>query len=348
MNARVTVFFLFPACVCGSLFAGDIKGNYYADANREIFLFPKSAALAGSDMAISRSASPLGNAATLPSDSAKELALAYAGYFQNTYSTGALSYIGPVDKSSCIGISASYMLIPGIEIYNDTIVPENVPTKTSSDFFFRISYGRNLIRLGEQGGVTVGAAINTERLNLIGWTGYGIGADIGLDVFYHFKDRGSVATAGMVIENLTTSFTRWSSEYKEYAYPHVRVGLGWQKELAYIYGKLSLTYLTPDLLTNEGINNYGSDSLDENNTVQSPAVKMVASHPIMLFLGGRCGAEYTIMNTISFRVGVNITDGTVSFGGGLRLFRNRAGFDFAYLNNDLASTYKLSVNYKWF
>jgi hypothetical protein len=318
------MFFLFPVCVCGSLFAGGVRGNYYADANREIFLLPKSAAMGGSDMAISRSASPQSNAASLPSDSVKELSLAYAGYFQNTYSTGALSYVGPVDSRSCIGISASYILIPDIDISPDTAHPFQ-GTATSSDFFFRISYGRKLMQLGEQVFVTAGAAINAERLNLIGWTGYGIGADAGLDLFYLSKDRGSVATAGMVIENLTTSFTHWSSEYKEYAYQHVRIGLGWQKELDYIYGKLSVTYLTPDLLTNEGINKYGSDSLDGNNNVESPAVQRVAAHPFMLFLGGRGGAEYTIMNTISFRVGANFSDGTISFGGGLRLFSNQIG-----------------------
>jgi len=54
------------------------------------------------------------------------------------------------------------------------------------------------------------------------------------------------------------------------------------------------------------------------------------------------------MNTISFRAGVDIKDGTISFGGGLRLFSNRTGFDFAYLDHDLASTYKLSMLFKWF
>jgi len=346
MYSKVTGYFLFSACVCGSLFAGT-EGNYYADANREIFLLPKSAAMAGSDMAISRSASPLSNAATLPIDSIRELSLAYAGYFQNTYSTGALSYVGPVDGKSSIGVSASYVLIPGIEIYDDTIVPANIQTKTGSDFFFRISYGRKLMRFGERITVTAGAAINAERRNLVGWTGYGIGADAGLNVLYEAK-RWGVATAGMVVENLTTNYTHWSSGYKEYAYPHMRMGLGWQKELAYIYGKLSLTYLTPDLLSNEGINAYSSDSLYDNYYVESPDIDRVATHPLMLFIGGRGGAEYTIMNTISFRAGVDMKDGTISFGGGLRLFSNRAGFDFAYLDHDLAPTYKLCVLFKWF
>lgn len=349
MYQKVQWFFIFALYSCGSLSAGETEGNYYADANREIFLMPKSAAMAGSDMAINRSASPLSNAASLPGDSMRELSLAYAGYFQNTYSTGSLSYVGPVDDKSSIGVSASYFIVPDIEIYGpgDTAVPVNIQTKTGSDLFFRISYGRKLFRFGERVTVTAGAAINAERRNLVGWTGYGMGADAGFNVLYAAKKWG-MATAGIVVENLTTNYTHWSSEYKEYAYPHLRMGLGWQKDIAYIYGKLGMTYCTPDLLTNEGINAYGSDSLNDMYYVESPDIKRIATHPLMLFIGGRGGAEYTIMNTISFRVGVDFKSGTISFGGGLRLFSNRAGFDFAYLDHDLASTYKLSVLFKWY
>jgi hypothetical protein len=323
-------------CLCTALIAGEIAGNYYSDANRDIFLLPKSAAMAGADVAIGRSASPLSNPAALQNDSAKELSLAYAGYFQNTYSTSALSYIGPVDSRSSFGVSASYVLVPGIEMYDDTIIPANVPTRSCSDLLFRVSYARKLVQFMDQITLSAGAAINAERRNLVGWTGYGIGADAGLDFSWNLKEISSIASAGLLCENLTTSFTHWSSNYKEYAYPHVRFGLGWQQEIPYIYGRFCLSYLTPDLLTNEGI----------NSTSQAPGIKSIADNPAMLFLGGKAGLEYTIMNTISFRVGV--IDGPISFGGGLRLFHNRAGFDFAYLNHDLASTYKLSANYKWF
>jgi hypothetical protein len=332
------------AGACGSLAAGQIKGNYYADANREIFVFPKSAAVAGSDAVINRSASPRGSPASLPGDSIKELSLAYAGYFQNTYSTGALSYIGPVDSVSCIGISASYILVPGIEIHEDTVMPTNIPTKTGSDMLFRVSYGRKLMRLGERVTITAGAAVNAERLDLIGWTGYGIGADAGFNVLYSTENTG--AAAGVLIENITTNYTRWSSGYHEYAYPHVRIGLGWQKELEYIYGKICVSYLTPDFLTNEGINTYRSDSLYGGGDVEAPEVKRVATHPLMVFRG-RGGMEYTVMNALSFRIGADLKAGTICFGGGLRFLSNRAGFDFAYLDHDLASTYKISVIFKW-
>jgi hypothetical protein len=86
--------------------------------------------------------------------------------------------------------------------------------------------------------------------------------------------------------------------------------------------------------------------LTENSDVEAPEVKRIADHPLMLFRG-RGGVEYTIMNTLSFRIGSDLKDGTISFGGGLRFFGNRAGFDFAYLDHDLASTYKISVLFKW-
>jgi hypothetical protein len=289
---------------------------------------------------------PLSNPASLPADSIREISLAYAGYFQNSYSTSALSYIGPVDNFSSIGVSASYILVPGIEFHDDTIVPVNVPLKTSSDFFFRISYGRKLLQFGNQYVLSAGAAINTERRNLIGWTSYGIGADAGVNISCLFREIGSVAAAGLVVENLTTSLTHWSSTYKEYAYPHMRLGLGWQQEIQYIYGRLSISYLSPDLFSNEGINQYGSESLDGTNDVESPVFKRVATNPLMFFSGGRGGFEYTIMNAISFRMGIQ--QGSKSFGGGLCLFHNHAGFDFAYLDHVLAPIYKLSVNFKWF
>jgi hypothetical protein len=69
------------------------------------------------------------------------------------------------------------------------------------------------------------------------------------------------------------------------------------------------------------------------------------SNPSLLFSDARWGAEYTIMKTVSLRVGY--TGSNVSFGGGVHFLRNRASIDFAYLENDLAPTYKLSVNYRW-
>jgi hypothetical protein len=339
------VLFLTP-CLCSQLYAAGVTGNYYADLDREIFLLPKSAAMAGSDMTVTRSAVSFSNPAGLAADSIKEISLAYAGYLQNSYSTSVLSYVGPVDNVSCIGISASYILVPGIEFHDDTIVPVNVPVKSSSDLFVRISYGRKILQFGKKYELSAGVAVNTERRNLIGWTGYGIGTDAGINLSCYFKEIASVATAGVVVENLTTSFTYWSSEYKEYSYPHMRLGLGWQQDIRYLYGKLSLSYLSPDLFSNEGINHYGSESLDGTNDIERPAVQRVATHPLMLFLGARGGIEYSIMNTISFRVGIK--QGSMSFGGGLYLFHNHAGFDFAYLDHQLAPTYKLSVNFRWF
>ena len=286
--------------------------------------------MAGADAAIGRSASPLGNPATLQNDSAKEVCLSYADYFENTYSTSSLSFIGPIDSRSSVGVSVGYVLVPDIEIHpaSDTVVPANVATQSSSDLLFRISYGRKMAKLGDRFELSAGGAINAERRDLVGWTGYGIGADAGLDVSGFIESIHSSVAGCLLVENITTTVTDWSSDYKEYAYPHCRIGLAWQKELDYLYGKISISYLSHDLLKNEGINSSVDDSTPASD------------------LSARIGGEFTIMNVLSFRIGY--TNGAWTFGGGLRLFNNRAGIDFAYLNNDLASTYKIGVNYKWF
>jgi hypothetical protein len=292
-------------------------------------------------MSLTRSAAPLGNPANLCSDSIKEISLTYAGYFQNTFSTSGLSFISPVDNQSSVGVSASYLLVPGIEIHEDTVVPQRVPTKSSSDLFFRLGYGRTIITAASGIEVRGGAAINAERMNLINWTGYGIGADAGVSAVF----SGSGAAASLLIENITAGYTHWSRAFKSYAYPHIRFGAGWQREFPYIYGKINAGYLSPDLLTNDGINFFGSDTLDENSTIQHPEIKSVKTNPLVLILGCRSGVEYTIMDRISFRIG--LYSSSFSFGGGLSLLENRAGFDFAYLSHELAPTYKLSVHFRW-
>lgn len=330
--------------VWGCLFALEIQGNYYADEDRELFLMPRSAALGGADAALSSSALPLGNPANLTVDSMRNIALAYAGYYQNSFSTSSLSYTGMIDNGSALGVSISYLLVPDIELHPDTNYQANVPTVNASDLFFRVSYGTVLWRLSNEIALHGGAAINGEKRNLIEYTGYGIGADAGLNLFFDLKRIASNAATGIMVENITRSYIRWSSDYAEFAYPHIRLSLGWQQYLPYLYGKYSFYYVSPDLLSNEGINSY-SNSTDTGTADRIPEVKTIMENPALLFSAGREGFEYTLMNVLSFRIGLRA--GSWSFGGGLHLLHDRAGIDFAYLSNDLAPTYKLSVNYRW-
>jgi hypothetical protein len=325
---------------CVLLGAG-IQGNYYADQNRDIFLLPRSAAISGSDITFNRSAEPLTNPSILSRDSTREISLAYAGYFHNAYSTGGLSYINPIDNRSSFSVSVSYIYIPGIEVHPDEFIQGNEEIRSGSDLFFRVGYGRKVLDFGTFVEADCGAALNGERKNLIGWTGYGIGLDGGASLLFKLKEIGSRASVGLLLENLTTTFTHWSSQYKEYAYPHARVGLGWQSNLEYFYGRISFSYLSPDLFSNEGINSYQTDNSDPNSSVQTPEFKRVATNPSMLILGAHAGLEYLMVDRLALRIG--LYNGNWSFGAGLHLMENRFGFDFAYLNSDLAPTYKIGI-----
>lgn len=343
----------FITVLAGCLFSAAAEGttgNYYADINRELLVVPKSSAMAGADITFFRGPSPLSNPANLANDSVKEASLTYANYLQNTFSTCGISYLGPVDDRSSFGISVSYVLVPDIKI-TDADNPFLYPTRTasSSDLFFRVSYGRTLFSFSDRIQLQAGIAINGERRNLIDWTGYGIGTDFGADVVFNAVD----AVAGIVVENITGSYTQWSSSYKEFSYPHLRMGLGWQPEFPYIYGKLTACFLSPDLLTNEGANSFTDDSMKVSSdtygnslSYTTPYIKRIYTNPLML-LSGRYGVEYSIMNIVAFRIGYNASIMNFTFGGGLNLLHDRAGIDFAYLSNELAPTYKICMNFRW-
>jgi hypothetical protein len=340
---------ILAGCLCSAAAEGAV-GNYYADINRELLVVPRSSAMAGADITFFRGSSPLSNPANLANDSVKEASLTYASYLQNTFSTCGVSFLGPIDSRSSFGISMGYVLIPDIKI-TDAANPFVYPsrTETSSDLFFRAGYGRKVVSFNDRIHLQAGIAINAERRNLIDWTGYGIGTDFGADVVFSDYD----AVLGVVVENITGSYTHWSSNYKEFSYPHMRVGLGWQPEFSYIYGKLTACFLSSDLLTNEGMNSFVDDSMQVSSDTYenslrhtTPYFKRIYTNPLMLF-SGRYGVEYTIMNTVAFRIGYNASIMNFTFGGGLNLLQNRAGIDFAYLSNELAPTYKICMNFRW-
>lgn len=344
-NNRVIGLILVYAVAAGA--AGTLQGNYYADADRDLFLLPKSAAMSGADMCLFRSTGPLGNPANLANDSVHEAALSYAGYFQNSYSVSTLSYGGPVDRKSGIGVSLGYLLVPDIPMIEGTVLPSVIPTRSASNLFFRFGYGRRIFSLSRGVELHAGAALNLMRTDLVGWTGYGIGADGGITMLF----RRIGGYAGLLLQNMTSSYIRWSASYQEYAYPHLLVGLGWQQDFPYIYGRLCAAFLSQDLFSNEGINATVKDSMNSGSrenelSFTSPRMKRIYKDPLMLF-AGRYGIEYLILNRLAFRVGYSFATESASFGAGLFLIQNRAGIDFAYLTHDLAPTYKVSINFRW-
>ncbi|MBN1130739.1 MAG: hypothetical protein JXA71_17250 [Chitinispirillaceae bacterium] len=339
---------LLLVALCGFSVAGDVQGNYYGDANKELFVMPKSSAMGGSDMSLLRSAQPMSNPANLNLDSASEVALSYAGFYQNTFSTSGLSYLGSINRHSSFSLSMSYLLVPGIELNNDTVIT-GVRTASASELYFRAGYGRTIWQFPRGINLLVGVAVNGLRKNLINETGYGIGIDIGTSLF--FTEHGVAVTS--IIENATTSYTYWNSAYKEFAWPHARIGFGWYREIPYLYGRISASYLSPDLFSNEGVNTWITDTMPigDGSTIdelifRSPDRKRISKNPSLAALG-RYGAEYSVMNRLAFRAGLNLATMNFSFGAGLCLLQEKAGIDFAYLTHELAPTYKLSVHYRW-
>jgi hypothetical protein len=337
-------FITFLLSVCSGIFAA----NYYeyADVNRELMLLPASVSLAGADLSLSSGACIGSSPSNLPFDSLNSLSLSYANYFQNTYSTSLLSFSGPADSNGGIGITIGYVYIPNIEDNRTTTSTESgtliydYKIKNSSDIFLRFGYG-HLFPLNSRWIFSAGVAANARRTRLIDFSGYGLGLDAGTKLY----DRKSGTSIVLQMDNITSHYTYWSKDYREYAYPHLKLGLGLDRSIPYIYGRIRIGYTSPDFLSNEGINYSKSETDTNDQKVEEISQKKVYQNPELLIYDGRLGLEYIIMNRLAFRAGVS--QDKFNFGAGLQLFSNRVGLDFAYTIHQLAGTYQISMMYRW-
>jgi hypothetical protein len=188
---------------------------------------------------------------------------------------------------------------------------------------------------------SIGGALQAKRVRLIDYNGYGLGIDAGMRILFKKPNL----SAALLFENVTSSMTHWSDEYRQLSARHIRIGIGWDKDFQYIYGNLRLAYTTPDILSNEGVNYFSAEVLVDGAVVETPLYEKVYKNPLLLIKAGKVGAEYTILKRVSLRVG--LTNSTLSFGAGLNLFNERAGIDFAYMTHVLSGTYQLSLRYCW-
>lgn len=315
--------------------------GYYADANDELISLPVSAAMAGADLSIGNGTTPFSCPANLAYDTINQIELSYASYFQNSFSTSVLAYKGSLSDNLGFSITAGYVFIPDISISDTTQdgTAYILDTRNCSSIYLRAALGRKF-DLSEAVIVSVGGAFQAKRTRLIGYRGYGLGVDAGAGVL--FKNTG--VSASVLIENVTSNFTYWSSEYQQWAYPHVRVGLGFEKEIPYIYGKVRLGYTSPDLLANEGINYYPDKEVGDL-TLPEPQWKSVYKNPELLVFAARAALEYVLLDRVAVRAGIK--KGSVGFGAGVSLFKKRANIDFAYVTHDLAGTYQVGLSYRW-
>ena len=354
-------------CMCAFLPVAHVSGadwNYYSDNTRETFVPPREAASGASDIVFARDGSSQSNAGAIPFDSVNELTLSYASYYENTFSTSILSYAGVIDRVSGFSLSLSYLYDPGIagtqnlEVGSDGMPvwdPSRFVYSNESVVYFHAAYGRRF-DVSRRFEIGVGAALNAMRhcLPFGEYKGYGMGFDGGLVLNFPRPE----IRLGLLCENITSEYTRWSPTYSEKAYPHLMFGIGWEKEIPYIYGHIKIHYRTLDMLSSEGANTISSSTVfgtsDSSTTAADQSLSVpqseaatasLQSDPWWFLLSGNIGLEYRVMDVFAVRVGHSMVN-TWTFGCGVSMLKKRLGFDFAYLTHELAPTYQLSVTYR--
>jgi len=326
-------------CFVVAAYAGD-DYSVYGDMANEVLMSPASGALSSADMALNPAGPLVSNPALTALPNPPELSLGYSSYYGGVFSTSMLNYTGLIGEWGGIGVTAAYLLIPGIEdtrgVDLNAINTDDLETFTASDIWARASYGYGY-GVNEHIDLYAGAAVTARRRRLETLSAYGLGADLGVAA----RLKKPSVYAALLWENVRYSVVRWqSSDYAEHVPQHLRLSFAYERDDPYIYGRVALYYTSPDLLFNEGINNYGKTVDREEDRQPETQTGMGA-----LFSAARYGIEYTIMNTLTLRAGLNISGYTM--GAGLTLFKNRAGVDFCYVNHELAGSVKMSVTYRW-
>ena len=343
---RIETIFIFSIFLITCITAQD----YYSNLNKQLFTFPKHTSLGGSALAFSRDGTPLSNPANIPLDPLSTISLAYSGYFENTFSTTLSSFITRFTKNLGVSMFAGYLFVPDIadnhnfdidEVSGDPIYdPSNINYESSSEFFIHFGIGYAIISTKKMN-IAIGGALHCLRRRLINWTGYGIGLDLGTT--FELKKPG--IRFSLLFDDITTNYIHWSSDYHDNSLPHARVGLGWRKEVPYIYGRLSFMYKSPDLFSNEGVG-YNLASAKTGN-ISEPQEHNVKKDPSLLLTSGSYGLEYLIQKVVALRFGVDDTK-RIFFGAGVNLFSQSLLFDFAYMvPYELPGTYSLSISYCW-
>lgn len=326
-------------------------GDYYSNSNKFLFAFPRYSSMGEADITFSRDGTPASNPANTPMDSSSQAYLSYAGFYSNILSTSMASYSTRINKKLGIAISIAYLYVPDIEIttnlekdmFANWIYPsDKLEYSSASEIFFNFSIGYTFFsrRLLD---IAAGIALHSQRRRLIKWSGYGIGADVGLTTHFH----KSGVRLSLLCDDITTNYIHWSSDYHDNGLPHVYFGFGWSKNLPYIYGNILLTYKTPDLLSNEGVWTYQLKKEDDNEPVKEPKKHSIKEKPGLLISAACYGFEYLISDIVSVRFGFD-TPKMFSFGAGIYLFSQSLLFDFAYkTNSHLPGSYNLSMGYRW-
>ncbi len=348
-NLKINFLFLFCLVLVGAVSATD----YYSNSNKTLFVFPKHASLGGAGLVFSRDAAPQSNPANLPLDTFSQIALSYAGYYNNALSTTFASFVTQVTDKISLGMFAGYLFIPDIEVTaqleKDSVTedpiydPSRIEIETSSETLFNFSLGYSILNKRFIH-LSAGASLHCQRRRLIDWTGYGIGLDAGVTAMFPLNGL----RVSLFADDITTNYIHWSSDYHDNSLPHVRLGIGWRKDLPDLYSRISIMYKSPDLLSNDGVgyNLFG----EKSERIDEPYSNRIKDDPLLLLTSGCYGIEYVIYKIVALRLGLDEPK-RIFFGSGVNLFAQKLSFEFSLSglvkSYELESIYYLSISYKW-
>lgn len=328
--------------------AWSAEKSYYSNLNTFLYGVPQYWATGGSDITFADDGMAVSNPAVLPLNEGSRLLVGYTGFYKNAFSTSSASFVTGVNDKIRFSLGVSYLLIPDIEITDGLVADEfghpaedvsvsKFKYESSSETFLNVSLGYNILEK-KAFILTAGASIHGMRRRLIDWTGYGVGVDLAAAIELKKVDLRFALLANDIVGN----YINWSSSYTEYSGARLRLGIGYEKEIPYIYGKVKVTYKSPDIFGNEGVS-----YIAINHEEQDPKSGSVKSNPELLLTTASYGFDYLIKDVFAIRVGFDELK-RLSFGAGLDLFSRSLGFDFAYtLPYGLAGTYAMSISYNW-
>lgn len=318
---------------------GDIRG---------IFISPRFAALGEGAQVISDEPLPIGNPASIQLAKRTNVYLGYNGYYKNLFSVTSAYMTLPIDSVQSVAVSLSYMLIPDIDsVALVEVTPGADPvyefsTITASEIYIDARYARTMFTTDKLRFI-LGGAFHAKRKRLGDWTGFGVGADVGIVTEFQRGMRLS-----WQVNNIITEYTRYSNDsgsldnyYSENTLPISYLGVGYIKEVTPKF-ELQLSYRSPDLFANSGVVNsrVGEESLFEEDSTQINPWKK----PSQFFTEAGYGVELGIHKTAFIRLGWADTR-KLTFGGGAYLF-DRLDVDFVYAHSFLLEgTYGVSLRY---
>ena len=315
--------------------------SIYGNENRFLFMSPEFAAVGEAKNALCDEPIPANNPAGIILAERTNFFAGYTGFYENSFWTANTYATMKIDAQNAVSAFVGYLRIPDIDSVEKTI-PFNgaepvykILQVTGSELSINMNYARKLFAF-ERWNLSVGGSLNIMRRRLVNWTGYGIGADLGL---LFSTNRGNFVS--LQIDNVTTHYTHWSKNYHENTLPQAFLGYGFSKDASEKL-RIQLVYRSPDLLGNSGVvsNTLGKESVFDDN-VKNGSIRQ---NPENLFTAAGYGAEFTIRKIVSLRSGLSDSH-KLTFGGGVYIFE-RVNIDFAYIySSALDGTYNVSLKF---